>query len=80
MTKEILEKAFQKTVEKEKKAEKQVRLAESLGKTLGIVAAIAIDNSIVWLILTYLCGISLSWTAALGWTLLAYMAVAKFRK
>lgn len=80
MSKEILEKALQATVEKEKKAEKQVRLAESLGKTLGITAALALDNTIVWLVLVYLCGISMPWTAALGWTLLVYMVVAKIRK
>ncbi len=81
MTRELLEKALNKTRELEEKEKKKMRIAESLGKWVGIAIAISLDSTFVWLIVKFMIGVaSFTWLGALGVMLLANLAYGKFSK
>ena len=81
MSKEILEKALNKTRELEEKEMKKMRLAESAGKWVGIAIAISLDATFVWLVVKFMIGAaSFTWLGALGVMLLANLAYGKFSK
>ena len=80
MSQEMLERALNKTIEREEKSKKAERAAMVAGKVLGAAAALSLDATLVWLVLTYLVSFPVSWVTALGWTLLAYLVAAKFHK
>ena len=67
MSKEVLEKAFEKTKEIEEKQMKKLRLAENVGRIAGIAAAVAMDTTAVWLIIKFMLGFAaFTWINALG--------------
>ena len=81
MSRELLEKALNKTKAMEEKEKKKMRLAENAGKVLGIAVAVSMDATFVWLIVKFMIGITtFSWVAALGVMLLANLAYGKFSK
>ena len=81
MSKELLEKALNRTKEIEEEKMKKMRLAEKAGMALGVVVAIAADATFVWLVVKFLIGVSsFSWLSALGVMLLANLAYGKFSK
>ena len=80
MSKEILEKALNRTNEIQEKEMKKKKLAENSARILGIVVAIALDATCVWLIVKFMIGVSsFTWIGALGVMLLANLAYAKLK-
>jgi hypothetical protein len=80
MSKEILEKAFEKTKEIEEKQVKKLRLAENIGRFVGIGVAVAMDTTAVWLIIKYMLGVAaFTWVNALGVMFLANIFYIKFK-
>ena len=80
MTREILEKALNKTNEIEEKQMKKMRLAENMGRFAGISVAIAMDTTVVWLIIKFMLGFAaFTWINALGVMFLANILYIKFR-
>ena len=81
MSKEVLEKAFEKTKEIEEKQMKKLRLAENAGRILGITTAIAMDTTAVWLIVKFMLGVAaFTWVNALGVMLLLNILYIKLKK
>ena len=81
MSRDLLEKALNKTNEMEEEEKKKMRLAETAGMVMGVAVAIVADATFVWLIVKFMIGVSsFSWVAALGVMLLANLAYGKFRK
>jgi hypothetical protein len=79
MSRDILEQALNKTKEIEEENLKKMRTAQHLGRVIGIIAAVVIDSTAVWLIVKFLLGFaSFSWISALGVMLLVSMLKAKF--
>ena len=56
MSRELLEKALNKTKEMEEKKLKKRKLAENLGTILGIATSMCIDATFVWLIVKFMIG------------------------
>ena len=80
MSKEVLEKAFEKTVEIEEKQMKKMRLAENIGRFTGIAVAVAMDTTAVWLIIKFMIGVTaFTWVQALGVMLLANILYIKLK-
>ena len=80
MSREILEKALNKTNEIEEKEVKKLRLAENIGRFAGISVAVAMDTTAVWLIVKFMVGIaSFTWIQALGAMLLINILYIKFK-
>jgi predicted metalloendopeptidase len=80
MSKEVLEKAFEKTKEIEKKQMKKLRLAENIGRLAGITVAVAMDTTAVWLIIKFMLGFAaFTWINALGVMLLANILYIKLK-
>ena len=80
MSKEVLEKAFEKTKEIEEKQMKKLRLAENIGRFSGIAVAVASDTTAVWLILKFMVGLSaVTWIQALGGMLLLNILYIKLK-
>ena len=80
MSKEVLEKAFEKTKEMEEKQMKKMRMAESIGKFVGITVAVAMDTTAVWLIIKFMLGFAaFTWINALGVMLLANILYIKLK-
>lgn len=80
MSKEVLEKAFEKTKEIEEKQMKKLRLAENIGRIAGISVAVAMDTTAVWLILKFMIGLSaVTWIQALGGMLLLNILYIKLK-
>ena len=80
MSKEILERALEKTNEIEEKQMKKLRLAEGIGKFAGIAVAVAVDTTAVWLIIKFMIGAAaFTWIQALGVMLLANILYIKFK-
>lgn len=77
MSREILEKAFEKTKQNEEKERKQMRIAKALGEVGGSIAALALDATVIWAILVYLVGVPVSWLAIFGGMLL--FQIVKFK-
>ena len=81
MSRELLEKALNRTNEMEEKEKKEMRLGENAGKVVGIAVAVSLDATFIWLIVKFMIGITtFSWVAALGVMLLANLAYGKFSK
>lgn len=81
MSREILEKALNKTNELEKKEMKRQKAAEAAGRIIGIAVALAADATFVWLVVKFMIGVSsFTWLGALGVMLLANLAYGKFSK
>ena len=81
MSRDLLEKALNKTNEMEEKEKKKMRMAENVGKWVGIAIAISLDATFVWLVVKFMIGVtSLTWVGALGIMLLANLAYGKFAK
>jgi len=81
MSKEVLEKAFEKTKEIEEKQMKKMRLAENIGKFVGIAVAVAMDTTVVWLIVKFMLGAAaFTWVNALGVMLLLNILYIKLKK
>jgi uncharacterized membrane protein len=79
MSKDVLEKALNRTVEIEQKNQKQQRIAESIGKILGLSAAITFDALIIWTLLNWLVGFSVGYLPVLGVSILVQMTLAKIK-
>ena len=80
MTREILEKALEKTNKIEERQVKKLRLAENIGKFAGISVAIAMDTTAVWLIVKFMLGFAaFTWVNALGIMFLANILYIKFK-
>ena len=80
MSRDLLEEALNKTKEIEEKEKKKMRLAENAGKIAGIIAALTIDATFVWLVVKFMIGAaSFTWLAALGVMLLVNLAYGKFK-
>ena len=79
MSKDVLEKALNRTVELEQKNQRQQRIAENIGKTIGISAALAVDALVAWAILNWLVGFSVGYLPILGVSLLVQMTLAKVK-
>ena len=80
MSRDLLEEALNKTKEIEEKEKKKMRLAENAGKIAGIIAALTIDATFVWLIVKFVIGVTaFSWVQALGVMFLVNMVYAKFK-
>ena len=80
MSKEVLEKAFEKTKEIEEKQMKKLRLAENIGRFSGIATAVALDTTVVWLIIKFMIGVSaVSWIQVLGGMLLLSILYIKLK-
>ena len=77
MSREILEKAFEKTKQKEEQEKTQMRIAGALGQVAGTIAALALDTTVIWAITVYLIGVPVSWFAILGGILL--FQIVKFK-
>ena len=80
MSKDVLEKAFEKTKEIEEKQMKKLRLAENMGRFAGISVAIAMDTTAVWLILKFMIGlVTVTWVQTLGVMLLVNILFIKLK-
>ena len=80
MSKEVLEKAFEKTKEIEEKQMKKLRLAENIGRIAGISVAVAMDTTAIWLIIKFMIGVAtFTWVQALGVMLLANILYIKLK-
>ena len=80
MSREILEKALNKTNEIEEKEVKKLRLAENIGRFVGIGVAVAMDTTVVWLIIKFMLGVAaFTWVNALGVMLLANILYIKLK-
>ena len=80
MSRDVLEKAFEKTKEIEEKQMKKLRLAENIGRFAGIAVAVAMDTTVVWLILKFMIGLSaVTWLQALGGMLLLNILYIKLK-
>ena len=79
MSRDLLEEAFKKTKEIEEKEQRKLKAAESLGIAAGLATALALDATVVWLIVKFLIGFPLSWPAAVGCILLLYIIKVKFK-
>ena len=80
MTREILEKALNKTNEIEEKQMKKMRLAENMGRFAGISVAIAMDTTAIWLIIKFMLGFAaFTWVNALGVILLLNILYIKLK-
>lgn len=80
MSKEVLEKAFEKTKEIEEKQMKKLRLAENVGRIAGIAVAVAMDTTAVWLIIKFMLGFAaFTWINALGIMFLANILYIKLK-
>jgi hypothetical protein len=79
LTRDILERAFDKTKELEEKQMKKLKIASALGNACGWTAAMALDALAIWLILNFMVGVSVSYMAVFGGTLLFVLTLAKIR-
>jgi len=80
MSRDLLEEALNKTNEIEEKQKRKMRLAESAGRIAGLVVAVIIDATFVWLIVKFMLGfVAFSWVQALGVMFLVNMIYAKFK-
>ena len=80
MSREILEKALNKTNEIEEREVKKLRLAENIGKFAGIGVAVAMDTTAIWLIIKFMLGFAaFTWVNALGVMLLANIVYVKLK-
>ena len=80
MTRDVLEAALEKTKQLEEQEMKTKKLAENIGKITGVVVAISLDSTFVWLIIKFLVGVTaFSWLQALGIMLLANLVYVKFK-
>ena len=79
MSKDILEAALQKTRDIETKEKNRMRLAEALGKVVGIAVSLALDATFVWAVAKFMIGLSLTWVGALGCVLLLWVVSTKFK-
>ena len=80
MSKEVLEKAFEKTIEIEEKQVKKLRLAENIGRIAGISVAVAMDTTAIWLIIKFMIGVAtFTWVQALGVMLLLNIVYIKLK-
>ena len=80
MTRDLLEAALNKTKELEEQELKTRKLAENIGKITGVLVAITLDTTFVWLIVKFLIGVaSFSFLQSLGIMLLANLIYVKFK-
>jgi hypothetical protein len=54
-------------------------IATGLGLALGALAAASLEALLIWLILTYLVGVTLTWLQVLGIMLVVNGIMAKFK-
>ena len=81
MSREILEKALNKTNEIEEKQVKKLRLAENIGRFAGISVAVAMDTTAIWLIIKFMLGFAaFTWVNALGAMLLLNILYIKLKQ
>ena len=80
MSQEILERALERTNEIEEKEMKRAKLAEGIGKILGVTIAVSMDTTAVWLIVKFMLGFTaFTWINALGVVFLATIVYFKFK-
>jgi hypothetical protein len=80
MSKEILQRALEKTNEIEEKEVKKLKLAENIGKILGVGITVALDTTLVWLIIKFMLGFAaFTWVNALGAMFLANIIYVKLK-
>ena len=81
MSREVLEKALNKTNEIEEEQMKKIRLAENIGRFAGIAVAVAMDTTAVWLIIKFMLGFAaFTWVNALGVMLLLNILYIKLKQ
>lgn len=80
MSREVLERAFEKTKEIEEQHMKKLKVAEGIGKVAGVLVAVAVDTTAIWLIIKFMIGFAaFTWVQALGVMLLANIAYIKLK-
>jgi len=79
MSKELLEKAFEKTKEEEVKAMKRQKIARGVGVVMGMTFALALDALVVWAVVNFMLSISASYVMILGGVILSYLVLAKIK-
>ena len=79
MSKEVLEKALNKTKELEERQLKRMKVAEGAGKVAGSIVAVGLDALVVWAIVNYLIGMSVGFVPVLGSILIAMFILAKIK-
>lgn len=79
MSKEVLEKALNKTKELEEKQLRKMKVAETAGRVVGSLVAVALDAVVVWAIVNYLIGVSVGFVPVLGGILMSMFILAKIR-
>ena len=80
MSKEVLEKALNKTKELEKKQLRKMKVAETAGRVVGSLVAVALDAVVVWAIVNYLIGVSVGFVPVLGGILMSMFILAKVKQ
>ena len=80
MSREVLEKALEKTNEMEEKKKKKMQLAEQIGWVTGVAVATALETTLVWAILKFVIGLAaFSWLSTLGVVILANLVCSKLK-
>ena len=79
MSKEVLEKALNKTKELEEKQLRKMKVAETAGRVVGSLVAVALDAVVVWAIVNYLIGVSVGFVPVLGGILMSMFILAKIK-
>ena len=79
MSKEVLERALNRTNKLEEDEQKKMRVAEIVGKTLGVSVALAVDALVIWAVLNFMISYSIGYLPILGGLILVQLAAAKFR-
>jgi small-conductance mechanosensitive channel len=79
LTRDILEKAFDKTKELEQKHIKKMKLAHAIGLACGWTAAIALDALVVWAILKFMIGVQVGFVAVFGGLALFALFMGKLK-
>jgi len=80
MSVELLEKAFEKSVKKEREEKRKMKIALALGQFAGIAVAFVLDATLIWAIVNFMIGASVTWVASLGVVILGHLIFIKFRK
>ena len=79
MSKEVLEKALNKTKELEEKQLRKMKVAETAGRVFGSLVAVALDAVVVWAIVNYVIGASVGFVPVLGGILMSMFILAKIK-
>lgn len=80
VSKDILERALNRTTEIEEKQKKAHQLAKNVGQVLGLTAAVGFDSLIAWLCLRFLMGLTaISFWQVVGAVIIYSLVLSKMR-